>query len=609
MKKSEIWRYRLCLKTFPAYFILRSFQAKTILSALSAAVFVFSPFNSYSTSRLDCKRHFIKPKKVKLLPPEGIRSLSREETHSLQPKHFFWRSQAEGSLGDFRLTAEQFQALNLNDLHPETLASIASRKDVLALMAPEQIQALDLTTMPARTVLALIESRPDFDLTQKFQELDLNYWPQQDLKRVRDTLSIARHLSREQSNFIKRQWFSTSEEEDKKRQEDMALLKKSEDMEAVSDHGLFDQAIADGSFDEELIPFLRVSELNDDSIQKLVETLETLTKERKKELTDHVFGNLSNESIRELAKRYRYGFKTKWRSIVPFIRDHGALSESVDNNLFGSAKAKEELHNNMRERMLGMNQEMAVTVSELRFAELSDEVIEKIRKAVFYHPSNNLTEKLSEEQIAELIKRKGGLDALTVPADSSLGRTVFAALFEKGRLTDEIVEYALSELPALLENFDSELTSRIPKKTLKAVVFGDKSSEFSPSTFKAALKTILKVEKEHGRSFVSLGIDQVESLIRNPHIISREEFDKVIEETDRENKKTWRDDAESAKHENFYLNLYIYEHLSGRNAPPDFRDPHLALLTAYLRSLMGEFSLKIKIPGILSLVSHSMISD
>ena len=569
------------------YFLLKFFQVKSKIYFIKAVcfLFAFSSFNSYSASAPgDCGRHFVKPKRVKLLPPEKISSLSREETYSLQPKHLFraqpadsfQATQEDGKLGDFRLTVEQFQALNLNDLRPATLEAIASRRDVVIMIRPEQVQALDLNELSSHTVLALMNT--PLNLTQKFQELDLSHWPQQDLESVRDTFSIARHLSQEQTDFIKQRKF-LSQQESGEQEEALALQRKKEDVEAVRDHGLFEQAIAEEKFDREIIPFLRVSELNDNTIPMLVNALYDITQDKTpqgKKLADHVFGNLSNENIHELMQRHPHGLGDRWPTILPFIRDHGALNEVINDRLFGSAKTAEELYDSMDN--MGSN-----FLNNLRFAELNDKVIKKIRTAVFHHPGSRLTVATSNENIAALIKRKGGLDAVSAPYTSSADgseRPVFVILFENDRLTGEIVRYVLSERPTLLEKINKDFMDRVPKDHLRAVVFGDKSSELSEPTFRTALKAVLKVDEDYHGKNIFLEVDQVEALIRNPHIISREEFDEDTEETDR----------------NFYLNLYIYRDIN-RDVPEDFRDQHLTLFMAYLRSLTGESSLGVKIPG------------
>lgn len=77
-------------------------------------------------------------------------------------------------------------------------------------------------------------------------------------------------------------------------------------MTDVEDHGVFDPTIANGSFDKTLIPYLRVSELNDDSVQKIITIIHEAATE-KTELSDPIFEHLSNENIAELVRRSRIG--------------------------------------------------------------------------------------------------------------------------------------------------------------------------------------------------------------------------------------------------------------------------------------------------------------
>ena len=255
-------------------------------------------------------------------------------------------------------------------------------------------------------------------------------------------------------------------------------------MLATVDHGVFDQAIIEGNFDPELIPFLRISELNDRAFHKVFGTIHdvAMRSEKQEELSDHIFKYLSNENVGELLQRSEsnyggLGRNNFWVTIIPHIRDHSVFNEAVDN-LFGSAKTDEELSQNMNNMVL----------EQLRFAELNDQVIEKIRRAAFYKMAANRL-LLPLKNIAVLIRRDGGLDAVAAPyKNRSNGEesSVFKVLFKEGRLTDEILEYILSERPAFLNDFDLKLMSRIPKDILKKVVFRDKSSELSEETFKPA---------------------------------------------------------------------------------------------------------------------------
>lgn len=180
------------------------------------------------------------------------------------------------------------------------------------------------------------------------------------------------------------------------------------------------------------------------------------------------------------------------------------------------------------------SQNVTNILRELRFAELNDEVIEKIRKAAFHHPLGHKTQQISTENIAELIRRKGVLDAVAAKYTRQGGEDpIFTILFKENRLTDEVVEYALLERPNFLEDLGPGSISRIPENILTAIVFGDKSSELSESTFKTALKTILEIQNRYSRKQISLSIKQIEALVRNPHIISREEFDRATEEGSR----------------------------------------------------------------------------
>ena len=502
---------------------------RTCFISAGCLLLVFGALNAHSTDD-ECRKKFIKPKKVKLLPPELLGSLSDEELYALQPKHLFLPKEGEG-LGELRLTVGQFQALQVSHLHPKTFEQIAKRPDVLRLLRDEQVQELDLNTISPNTLSLLMNSPLAESLSAIFQELDFSQWSKEDLEPFIKDPSIAQYMSREQSDAIKRRRFLNREQlsEQKKAQD---LQRKKEDMAAVQDHGIFDQAIAEGNFDKTLIPFLRVAELNDDSVQKIINIIHEAA-EKQTELSSHIFKHLSKENIHELVRR-----------------DHRSWEE------FYQVLDSLDVRN---------------ILQELRFAELNDEVIEKIRKALFHRPLSS-TNKISKENIAELIRRDGGLDAVTANNGSGGEYSIFTILFREKRLTDEILEYVLSERPDVLEDLGPELMSRIPKHILTTIVFGDKSSELSESTFQSALKASLKIET--GRLFerqVSLSIEQMETLIRDPRIISREELDKEIEE------------EPSSTH---YYDIELYR---GRKMPKDLRGKHFKLLHKRLKSLLDIF--------------------
>lgn len=130
----------------------------------------------------ECKRKFTKPKRVKLLSPEEISSLSREETHALRPKHLFLSKKIE-DWGDLRLTVEQFQALNINALHPETLEQIAERPVTRWLLSDKQIQELNLRTIPPGILYSLMGPPAGVRLSERFkQELHPGAWSQRQLE-------------------------------------------------------------------------------------------------------------------------------------------------------------------------------------------------------------------------------------------------------------------------------------------------------------------------------------------------------------------------------------------------------------------------------------------
>ena len=130
----------------------------------------FGSFRSHSAGNGECERRYINPKHIKYMSPEQIRSWQgetnvrhlspeqadqirsegffgfgvREVLHSLRPRHLFFKDQKTGEWGDLKYTKEQFQALDLNSLHPKTLKYILTRPDVLYLVSEAQIQDLDL---------------------------------------------------------------------------------------------------------------------------------------------------------------------------------------------------------------------------------------------------------------------------------------------------------------------------------------------------------------------------------------------------------------------------------------------------------------------------------
>lgn len=135
---------------------------------------VFSSFRSHSADNGECERKYIKPKHIKYMSPEQIRSWQAEMTnvrsmspeqvdqirsegffgfgvrevlHSLRPRHLFFKDQKTGEWGDLKWTKEQFQALELNSLHPKTLKYILTRPDVLNLVSEAQIQNIPKNTL------------------------------------------------------------------------------------------------------------------------------------------------------------------------------------------------------------------------------------------------------------------------------------------------------------------------------------------------------------------------------------------------------------------------------------------------------------------------------
>ena len=549
----------------------------------------FGTFSAHSDEK--CERQFVvKPKKVKRLSPKEISSLSNETLHSLQPKHLFLKqggkqtvtphsqpgavyasktetSEVEGQWGDLRVTVAQFQALDLNSLHPKTFELIVSRRDVLALLSDTQVQELSLNDLSPDIVRSLMSSSLAADLKQKFQELDLSQWPEEDLKPFIEDPSLAQHMGKKQIEAVKQRTF-LSPEELKEQQEALSLQKKKSDMEAIEDHGIFNQAIANGSFDKKLTPFLRISELNDKAfIEVFYNTIHevAMRSDDHKELSKHIFDHLSDQNVLELLKRTENNGGLNgvyWSSIIPYIRDHSVFNEAIDN-IFGSAKTDEEL----------FSTDIGRALEKLRFAELNDSVIDKIRRALFLHPEINHTK--TKENIAELIRRPGGLDAAAVSYKNRSDEKespVFTVLFEENRLTEEILKYALLERPDFLNSFKS--MSQVPKDVLIDIVFGDKSSELSEETFSTALQTGLRIERTTYGSRISLSVDQIESLIRNPYIISPEKFDEI------------KNTEEYSRSKKSYYHHATYGQSEERNMPEDFRNEHFVLLKSSLRSLL-----------------------
>ena len=414
-------------------------------------------------------------------------------------------------------------------------------------------------------------------LRHKFQEeLNFNEWSQQDLKPFIKDTSLAMLMKKSQIDSIKsRRFLSHDELLEQKKASD--LKRRSREMLATVDHGVFDQAIIEGNFDPELIPFLRISDLSDKAVAEVINTIHAIAEksEQKKELSDHIFDNLSEKNISELVSRSPRGLEGDyWTTITPYLRSHGDFNEAVDS-LFSSAKKDEELYKVFVSHPV---------FTKLRFAELNDMVVRKIRRAMFHAPTSvsirNMS--VSKENIAELIRRPGGLDDVSV-ANSFGGveYSVFTAFLMDDRLTGDIMEYALSEKPDLLNSIhSSRLMNRIPKDILKDIVFGDKSSELFREIFRIALGANLEVkDREYDRGkYVSLSIDQIEELIRNPHIISREEFEEI--ENNREEKGNM----------SRYTVKKIYKNsVKGTEeaAPEDFRDRHLDLLNKRFRSILG----------------------
>ena len=114
---------------------------------------------------------------------------------------------------------------------------------------------------------------------------------------------------------------------------------------------------------------------------------------------------------------------------------------------------------------------------------------------------------------------------------------------------------------------------------------GTKALNFLKKPLSQLDKAILeKIKKDGlGHRYVSLDIDQIEALIKNPYIISREEFEKIKNEKEG-SLPVWFFDG-------------IYKNFKERNMPKDFKDKHFRLLNERLQSLLEESSLKIEVNG------------
>ena len=362
-------------------------------------------------------------------------------------------------------------------------------------------------------------------------------------------------------------------------------------MEATVDHGVFEQAIITKKFDPELIPFLRISDLNDRVVLNVFGTIHrvatppekqvireaAMNPERQAELSDHIFENLSNENVHELLKRSKSSYGDSdgglngnfWVTIIPHIRDHGVFNEAIDS-LFGSAKTNEELYS---------SQMMSGRVLErLRFAELNNQVIDKIRSAAFHDPGSHKTMKISKENIEELIRRPGGLSAIDEAnlENSERNSSVLTTFLHNELLTEGAMKYILSERPDLLNSVIPELLGRIPKDILTDLVFGNKRLELSEDTFREALGFILEVKnRQYNRGkYVSLSIDQIESLIENPSIISSQEFVEI----------EIKNRGELSHVKEIYKNSV--KPGGEEAAPKGYRDKHLYLLKKRLISIL-----------------------
>ena len=332
---------------------------------VSCLLLFFVTFSSYSAGSSNensdrepigrCEIQFLKPKQIKYLSPEQIRLLGEEMTHirqsspeqaeqirsegsfgfgtrevlhSLHPKHLFFKGQKKGEWGDLKWTKEQFHALDLNLLHPQTREYILTREDVASLLSEAQVQELDLHNISPGTLRFLMSSPLAANLRKKFQELKLYEWPQEDLEPFSQDPLLAQYMSESQIKFMKEQRFLTQEElaEEEKY---LNRLRNKNAMEDVKDHSIFDQAIDEGSFEWELVPFLRISELNDQSVDNILNIIYVLAiDEEEKELSNHVFDNLSNKNVITLAQRSPRDFEADyWNKILPHLKDHSLYDE------------------------------------------------------------------------------------------------------------------------------------------------------------------------------------------------------------------------------------------------------------------------------------------
>ena len=171
---------------------------KRSVSFIRASVCFLVAFGAFSVYSDDaCEKEYTKPKTVKLLPPERISLLSREELHSLQPKHLFLKQKGE-RWGGLRLTVEQFQSLDLNNLHPKTFKVVVSHKYVLDLVSDAQIQALDLNRFPPDILYSLMISPLAEKLSPNLQTVTLHFgrWSAQNVELFLQHSSLVQYMDK-----------------------------------------------------------------------------------------------------------------------------------------------------------------------------------------------------------------------------------------------------------------------------------------------------------------------------------------------------------------------------------------------------------------------------
>ncbi|MCY4512699.1 MAG: hypothetical protein OXB86_03320 [Bdellovibrionales bacterium] len=576
------------------------------LKSLSIGLFlmVLYSVHSHSETNDQCHPQFVvKPKRVKLLSPEEIRSLKREIQHSLQPKHLFFKKGKKW--GDLRWTLGQFQALNLNNLHPQTLEVILTRKKIALLLSGTQIKTLDLNALSPEVLQAFMMHPLGVKWSDNFQDLRFSRWSYEQLKPFMTNPALARYFNQDQIQDIKRLAETKYQDsvEDSMRGEPeekealaLRLLDKENafNMNSVSDHGIFDIPIFDGSFDKRLIPYLRISDLSDSSVHTIMSTLYELARDSEEhaELSDYIFSHLSNENVTQLFKRSKTDEglgDPVWLAILPFIKDHSPFSDHI-YKLFAFRKVRDAsgkavipviAHDIINAKV---SDQMDWFV-KIRFKDLGDNVIDMIREVLFYKPASPIIKRVSKENIAELIRRPGGLKALilAVPDEGdSEEKLVFTALFKENLLTDEIFNHVLSERPVFLWDFSTKLLSQTLIDQLENVSSKTPVSEFFKpgfsllnSGFFTAFKSLWKSRIE-----TALDIDHIEALIKNPYIISSEKFQEIQR---RENSQLF-----------FYKN--IYENTE-RKAPKGFVDGHFEYLVTRLKSLLELNALMLGVVG------------